>query len=280
MLGKNFKYNWYDMSASNVKNTKCVLTNVESRTGQNTNIVNNANNHWSVASNTLETWRAFVFSWYIFGLNKIDRWDKRKDLVNLINIEPYVNNNPFKKLEFQNDYWDALWCMSKVNEKPVWTNWVNDPRIIFDFTLYCDSNEIYWKTLKNISWLASSFWGTSFPNSLWDSWGNYTWWANCENLGNFKAWCEIQVLWNMVNPSIRNVTNWQFFKINWTTTNLILNSLLWTWEVTDEWTDIMYKRDSGTPIYLSPWNNKILVIDDNDNQVNFNVSWYDTWNTL
>lgn len=280
MIGKNYKYNWLDLSAGNVFNTNIALDDVEHMTGQRTDIIDNVNDHWSIASNTLESGRLIGFSWYVFGINKAIRWLAWKELNSKINIEPYVNEDPFKKLEFETDEWEYRRCMAKVNEKPKWTNGMNDSRIRFNFTLYVNSNELFGKDLNIETSTSGAFGGTSFPNSFWDSWGATIWSVNCINSWNFRAWCRIQCPWTLVNPKIKNTANWQEFKISWTTTNLVLDSLWWQWSVTDEWLDIMYKRESWVPIYLSPWDNYIVVVDDLGNVVNYTVSRYDTRNTV
>lgn len=280
MIWKNFQYNWLDLSPSNVYNNNIALSNVTAETTQRSKIVNNVNDHWSKASNTLEGWRLLTFEWYIFGITKDVRWEAWSLLNSHINIEPYVNVNPFKRLDFQTDEWNDRWLMAKVEDKPKWENGVNDSRIAFSFELFCNTNEIYWTTLKSITGASGVFGGTSFPDSFWDSWGASSSSAVCNNAGNFKAGCTIQAVWTLINPKVKNITNWQEFKIDWTTTNLVVNSLSWNWEVTDEWLDIMYKRDFGVPIFLSPWDNVIIVTDDTGTIIDYTVSWYDTWNTL
>lgn len=280
MIGKNYKYNGLDLSASNVYNTHIALTDVEHITGQRTDIIDNVNDHWSIASNTLESGRLFGFTWYIFGVTKEKRGEAWRLLNDKIYIEPFVHVDPFKKLEFQTDEWEDRWCMCKVNEKPKWTNGMNDSRIEFDFTLYSNSNEIYGKNLNIVSSMSWWFGWTSFPNSFGDSWGNTIGSSDCINLWNFRAWCSIQCVGELINPKIKNTKNGQEFKINGTTTNLMLSSMLGKRTVTDEWLDIMYKREYWVPIYLSPWENNIIVVDDWGNEVNYTVSWYDTWNVI
>lgn len=280
MLGKNYKYNWFDFSASKVYDTHVALSNVTHTTSQRTDIVDNVNDHGSTASNTLESGRVIVFEWYVLWLTKKERWDYRQALNNCINIEPYVNQDPFKKLEFQSDNWTDLRVMAKVNNKPTGTNWVLDSRIEFNFSLYANTNELYWTTLHTSTQTSWQFWGTSFPNSFGDSWWDTPWLDVCINAGNFKAGCKIEIYGAMTNPKIKNLTNGQEFKINWTTTALVLDSIWGSWTVTDGWEDIMYKRDYWVPIFLSPGDNYIFVSDDTGAEVAYTISWYDTYNTI
>ena len=280
MIGKNYKYNGFDFSASKVFDTHVALSNVTHTTTQRTDIVDNVNDHGSNASNTLESWRVIVFEWYVFAITKKERWEYWRALNECINIEPYVNANPFSKLEFQSDDWIDLWVNAKVNNKPNWTNWVNDSRIEFTFSLYANTNELYWTTLHTVTNTAWVFGWTSFPNSFGDSRWDTAWVNVCNNAWNFKAWCKIEVYGNMTNPKIKNLTNGQEFKISWNTTALILDSIGGNWSVTDAWEDIMYKRAYWVPIFLSPWDNEIIVTDDNWASVNYTISWYDTWNSL
>jgi hypothetical protein len=125
---------------------------------------------------------------------------------------------------------------------------------------------------------SSFFGGTNFANNLWDSRGEFAWGVHCENIWNYKAWCKINVVGGLVNPLIKNITNWQQYKINWTTNNLLLDSKDW-WSVTDNWEDISNKRDYGTAIMLSPGINEIWIFADSWEAV-FTVSWFSAWDTI
>lgn len=280
MIGKNFRYNWLDMSPQAVFMTNIALSNVEALTSQRTEIKDNVNMHWSKASNTIEWGRAFVFEWYIMWITKEIRWIAWELLNEKINIEPYLNVDPFKRLDFQTDKWEDRWVMAKVNKKPEWTNGMNNPRIEFKFELFADTNEVYWPNLKTQSFTSGIYWWTSFPNEFPDSWGSASYNNVCTNNWNFIAGCIIQATGTLINPKIKNLTNWQEFKIDWTTTNLILNSLWGKWSVTDEWLDIMYKREYWQPIHLSSWDNIIIINDDTGTIIDYTVSWYDTRNTI
>ena len=110
------------------------LSDVRSITGQTTEIKDNTNTHWSKASNTKEWGRLFIFEWYISGITKPIRWAAWRLLNERINIEPYLNADPYKKLEFQTDEWEDRWVMAKVN-KAWWEQcWIH-PRI--EFSLSC-----------------------------------------------------------------------------------------------------------------------------------------------
>ena len=280
MIGKNFRYNWLDMSPQAVFMTNIALSDVRSITGQTTEIKDNTNTHWSKASNTKEWGRLFIFEWYISGITKPIRWAAWRLLNERINIEPYLNADPYKKLEFQTDEWEDRWVMAKVNKKPDGSNAVNHPRIEFSFELFAETNEIYGKELKTQSFTSWIFGGTSFPNQFPDSWGSASYNNVCINEWNFSAWCIIQAQGELVNPKIKNLTNGQEFKIAGTTTNLILDTIWGKWWVTDEWLDIFYKREYGHPIHLSPWENIVVISDDNGTIIDYTVSWYDTRNTF
>ena len=154
MIWKNYQYNWLDLSPANVYATKIALSNVSAITGQDTNIINNINDHGSSASNTLESWRAFVFDWYIFGITKPTRGTAWELLNSHINIEPYVNADPFKRLDFQSDTGEDRRVMVKVNEKPRGTNKVNDSRIKCGLQKLC---LLIWK--KTIFCMYNFNWG-------------------------------------------------------------------------------------------------------------------------
>lgn len=281
MISKNYKYNGFDFSASKVFETKTWLVDVGHMTDQRTDIKNNANMHWSVASNTLEWGRRIDFNWEIFWITKAERGAAWRKLNEHIYIEPYLNKDPFKKLEFKTDEGEDRWVMAKVNEKPFPENGMNDSKIRFSFSLYSNTNEVYWAELNSHSSMSTTTGGTRFPNKLWDSWGQaQTDIGVIENKGNFNAWCKIQVLGEVRNPRVKNLTNWLEFKIKDRTTNLTLNSMGGDWTATDGGVNVMDRRLFWDPIFLSPGINEVVVVGDSGAYVPYTVTWYDTWNTI
>jgi len=278
MIWKNYKYNWFDMSDRVAIWKGFQLTNCENDTVQRQRITDNANDHWSKSTRTLESWRLFTFTGKCIWLTKKERWTARELITNAINIESYMDTEYLHDLYFQTDRWEDRRVKALVKTKPNWTNNILNPRIPFTFELYSPDNAVYWIIQKIASWQSSLFWWTSFANSFWDSWGAFSWGAICVNAWNYKAGCEITITWNLVNPLIKNLTNWQQYKINWTTSNLVLNSKDWR-SVTDWWIDISSKREYWTAIMLDSWTNEIWVFADSWTAT-FTVKRYDAWNTI
>ena len=279
MIWTNYVYKTLDFSPANIPNTGIFITNVNNWTVQRDEVVDNANDHWSVASTTLESWRLFTFEWYCFGMDKDARWTSWELLNSVINVEPFVDSNPYYTLTFNTDKWDARYTLAKVRKKPEAENWMCDPRIKFTFELYAQTNAIFAPVEQTAAWLTTFFWGTNFANNFPDWRGNYTWWVLCLNNWNYKAWIELTIIWNLLNPTIKNLTNWLEYKISWTTSQLVVNSRNWLRTVNDLWADIKYKRNYWKPILLSPWSNIIIVTSD---EWTWTVSakWNSAWNTL
>jgi len=254
------------------------LQDVEISTEQRQDIENYANDHWSISSRTLESWRLFVFSWIVSRVKKEDRWAAWKLITDAINIEPFMNTPYLHDLFFQTDEGEERQVKAMVKEKPRGTNWIWNPVINFSFELFAPWNAIYGITEHTAIGESSVFWWTSFANSFPIWWGWYSWATSCENLGNYKAWCEIKVVGELTNPLIKNLTTWQQFKINWVTKNLILNSKDWR-TVEDEWVDIKYKREYGSAILLWAWMNQIWVFADAWDAA-VTVKRFDAWNTI
>jgi len=262
MIWKNYVYKGLDLSVSNLRNTNIVLTNINPSTIQRSEITDNANDHGSVASNTLESWRLFTFEGYCFWMTKEARGIAWELLNSSINIEAFVDSDPFYDLTFQTDRWENRYVKAKVEKKPTQKNWLCEPRIYFVFELYAQTNAILDPAEQTSSGTTSVFWWTSFANKFWDWRRGHSGGVTCVNAWNYKAWCEITVTWTMVNPLIKNLTNWLEYKINWTTTSLVLDSRDWDWAVTDWWANIKNKREYWKPIFLSPGSNDIIVMSD------------------
>lgn len=278
MIGKNYNFNWFDMTDRVSIGLGFALQDVDITTAQRQDIRDNSNDHGSKSSRTLESGRLFSFVGKVVWITKAARWATWKLITDAINLEPFTNEEYLHDLFFQNDEWEDRQVKVLVKEKPKWTNGLNNPDINFTFELYAPDNAVY-GTVENSEAGESSFLGgTNFPNSFGDSWWDYSGAASCNNEWNYKAGCQIEVIGELINPTIKNLTNWQQYKINGTTKELVLNSKD-GWTVTDEGVDISNKRDFGTPILLSPGVNEIAVFSEGGNAT-FTVKRFSAWNTI
>jgi len=278
MIWRNYVYNWFDMTDRVAIANKFALQDVDISVVQRQEITDNANDHWSESSRTLASGRLFSFSWKVVWLTKEIRWQAWDMICDAINLEPFMGSEYLHDLLFQTDSWEDRQVKVLVKTAPKWSNWLHRPEINFVFELYAPWFAVYWISEESESWSSSVFWWTSFANKFGDSWWSFSWDVVCNNEWNYKAWCEITVTWELVNPIIKNITNWNQYKINWTTNNLVLNSKDGR-TVKDWWIDISYKRDYGTAIMLSPWLNTIVVFSDWGNAT-FTVKRFSAWNTI
>lgn len=278
MIGKNYNYNGFDMTDRVAIWLWFALQDVDITTVQRQNITDNANDHWSKSSRTLESGRLFSFVWLVSCITKEARGVAWELITNAINIEPFMNTEYLHNLTFQTDQWEDRQVKVLVKSKPKWTNWLHKPEINFTFELYAPWNELYGVTKHIINWSSAFFGGTSFSNNFGDSRWEFSWDGVCINQWNYKAGCTITINWTLVNPMIKNITNWLQYKINGTTNNLVLDSKDW-WTVEDNWVDISNLREYWSAILLSPWTNTIWVFSDGGTAT-FTVERYDAWNTI
>ncbi len=278
MIGKNYRYNWFDMTDRVAIQSGFALQDVDITTVQRQEIVDNANDHWSSSSRTLESGRLFSFVWKVSRLTKEERWATRKMITDALNVEIYMNTTYLHDLFFQTDEGDERQVKCLVKEKPKGSNGLHNPEINFTFDLYAPWNAVYWINEGGASWESSFFGWTSFGNKFGDAWWDFAWAASCENEGNYKAWCRIEIVGALTNPLIKNITNGQQYKINGQTTNLVLDSKDWRL-VTDEGINISNKREYWSAILLSPGVNEIAVFAD-WGSATFTVNWFSARNTI
>lgn len=292
MLGKNFKYKWIDFTdetqeLSVINNWYwIILQNNIKDVNLRTDIYNRANYHWSYSSETLSSWRLFTFTGKIVGTTKTQRYSAWNQLISAIQPEnyPWVINRWFYNLERQNDNWDARTVKAKVFQPPIPSNWLESTVIDFTFELYAENEKIYDPTTNTatgsiwyMGWMTLS---TTLPQTF--TW--YAWKITCNNSWNRAAPIKISVVWNVVNPKIFNITNWQKYRITKTISNLIYdnrnlnnkqNEIL---VVTDEGSDIRAYRNSWWLIYLEAWTNELIITADSFTwSPVVTITWRDTY---
>ena len=280
MIWKARRYKGLDFTdsiqvASQVSNWfSYIIQNAEYWVNLRTQSTERANYHGWYSSNTLAWPRLFTFTWKVIGTKKQDRHNWLSLLTNAIKPEwnPDTTNRGFYDLQRQDDWWNERTCKAKVYSMVKPTNWLDDPIIEYNFELYSETEKVYSPTVQTITWNLASFGGmtlsTTLPTTSW----NYTWAIPLTNAGNRYAPLKIQIVWTCTNPQIINVTNGNKYRINWITTNLILDNRNLTNDptqlfiVSDSGTNIKSQRRSWADIFLDPWLNKIAIITDNPNE--------------
>ncbi len=276
MIGKNRKFRSLDFTESTQKTSQqtnwysVVVQNVNMQTGLRTDINERANYHGSYSSETLANGRTFSFDCIAIWETKSKRATIRNTIVSTLQPpgNPWVTNRWFYKLYFQDDAGNDKYARCKVLNLPDPQNWLDDPLISFTFSLYCETEKIYWNTLKTASGGIATVWGTTFSTTFPTTFTWYAWTISCNNEWNWDAPMKVSVIGTVENPKIINVTNGQKYRIDKTTTNLILdnrnedNNPKENLIVTDAWVNIKWYRDSWASVFLEQWINKIAVLAD------------------
>jgi len=276
MIWKAFRYKWLDFTDSvqvlsqHTNWYSYIIQNNIRNTALRTNITDKANFHWWYSSETLAWPRLFTFEWKVIWTTKAQRHTARSLLLNAIKPEgnPNIINRWFYDLQFQDDGWNEKVAVCKVYSMPSPENWLDSPVIDFSFELLSESERIYWATTHTITGARAFLGWMTLSTTLSKPFWNYVWAIPVTNSWDWIAPCKIQIVWKATNPKIINVTNWNKYRIDWTTTNLILdnrnlnNNPLENFIVTDNWVNIKSQRNSGADIFLDSWINYIAVLTD------------------
>ncbi len=280
MIGKARRYKWLDFTdsvqvASQRSNWySYIIQNNVRNTVLRTNLTDKANFHWWYASETLAWPRLFSFEWKVIGTTKAKRHTARSLLLNALKPEwnPNIVNRWFYPLQFQDDGWNERVAYCKVYSMPSAENWLDSPVIDFSFELLSESEKIYGATTHTITGTKAFIGGWTLSTTLPTTFWSFAWAIPVTNAWNWIAPCKIQIVWTATNPKIINTANGNKYRINWTTTNLVLdnrnlnNNPLENFIVTDNGVNIKAQRNSWADIFLDPWLNHIAVLTDNLNE--------------
>jgi len=277
MINKNWKYKDIDFSCSEVVSSKSLnwysylIRNMTMQTWLRTDFFDIANYHWSFVSETLATWRTFTFECTLYADDMAKATDWRNKLIK--NLQPEANpwslNRGFYPLYFTDWNWVDKFVYAKVTELP-------DPSFdskitkTFDFTfsLYAESEKIFSTTYNSSVWSIWFQWWFTLPTPLPNSLSWYAWYISCNNIWNWSAPINVSIVWDVVNPKLINITNWNKYRIDKTITNLVFNNINLENNptkrllVTDAWTNISQYRNSWAWIYLDSGVNNFIVLAD------------------
>lgn len=302
MLWKNYTYKGFTLSDDTALLNNIVLQDVKKWITLNTTVFNKQTYHGSILSNTLASGRLFTFSWQIFWKTKEERANWQKKLNDIIKPEwIFWDNQWFYDLNFFQDDWSRVKCKARVYTMPDYQTSVEQNYIInFTFDLFVQepyfvsyedksvdqtvSTLMWWNTLPNLlpntlNWfIVITYTQENIldvdGNILLDVEGNEIMdlvqnptgtFPNANNLWNFDWPVRIQVIWELENPKITNLTNWRFYSLEWITTNdLIIDNTGKEFIVTDEWVNVKSFRWSGSKqLLISPGINEFNVSADN-----------------
>lgn len=268
MNERNWEYKWLQLSNNtNIYNFQ--VDNVSNEIVYESKLFSNENADGIYSSNVTTGARYFDFTWRIY-------WTKQeielayKKLKEIIKSEdfPSLYNRWFYSLKWTDKRWIDVKIQAKVY-KPLKTEEMEHNMLSFTFTLLAD-NPLYTSQTENTeTWGLGIMWWNTLPNIM----PNVLDWAvntiTLTNNWDKKASLYIQVLWNLTNPRITNISTGQSIKILTNTTILVIDNRTKPFIVTENWVSIKASK-RWEFIYLAPWENKLVITSEN----------YTEWNTV
>ena len=291
MIWKNRKYRWIDFS-DDIQNISMqdngygiFIQNEVHPAVLRTDTFDRANYHGGYSSETLAGGRLFTFDCILVGNTKAKRHIAWNSLVAILQPDPnpWALGRGFYDLDFKDDWGNDRTVKVKVFTVPTPDNGLDDPTIRFTFELYAEEEKIYWTEVKSETWTVGYLGGTTLPMTLPTTLSWYIGKITVNNEWNWAAPIRVSLVWNAVNPKIKNVTNGNIYRIDKTTSNLVFdnrnldNDATKRLVVTDNWTDIRAYRSSGASVYLDPGENELVVLTDNYDTTNIvTITWRDS----
>lgn len=266
MNERNWEYKWLQLSNdTNIYNFQ--VDNVSNEVIYEWKIFSNENADWIYSSNITTGARYFDFTGRIYG-TKSERELAYKKLKEIIRSEdfPSLYNRWFYTLKWTDKRWIASKIQAKVY-KPLKTEEIAHNMLSFTFTLLADNPLYTSQSEETITWWLGIIGWNTLPNVLPNVLNEGNWAITITNKWDKKASMYIQILWNLTNPRITNITNGQSLKILTNTTILVVDNRMKPFIVTENAVNIKsYKRWEF--LYLSPWENKIVITSENYTEIN------------
>lgn len=254
MLIHNIIYNWVDLSDTNATTNNLVVQEVDKAVGLRCEIIPKQNSHWTTTTNTLASWRLFTFKWTIFG-------DRAGSMNGQTVLNGMLTLDWEHELSFDDDWWNSFKCQAKVFKMPEYKTTLENDIVEFTFELYSEDPTLISFTDKSALWWYWTIWGTVLWTTLGTTLSNAIWVISINHLWNFRALTKITLVWSIDNPKVFNYANSEFYKLNRTTSNLIIDNTVSPTVITDSWINVKADRAVwSTWIVLEPWINNLLVL--------------------
>jgi hypothetical protein len=282
MIGSNYTYKWVNLWDVDWITNRIVISLDNKNLVLRTTINDKQNYHWSTKTATLASGRLFTFSFSIFW-DRTQRYTWQQILESIIIPE----FNPWDTewlyvLSWLNDNWDRVKCNASVYSTPQYNTmraW--DTVITWSFELFAPNPEYYSNVGKTNNWDYWMFGWFTMPFTMPFIMDKTLAEVNATNSWNFTAPCRIEIVWSIENPKITNMTTGKFYKLNKTTTNLVLDSTWTLFIVEDEWVNVKsYRATWSEIIRLNPWVNKLLLTWDSfdyESSLDWNIYYNDTF---
>lgn len=266
MISHKISYKWVSLSDLVADTTRVVLTKFDKDVNLRTATFDRVNSHGANSTYTLASGRLFSVEGLIFGDTraKLATGQNTLNAIILPEMNPTATNRGFYDLSWEDDNGQTVVASAKVYSMPKYKHDIGSDVISFSFELYSEDS-FYYKNVTDtnsggigrIGWVAL---GASLPFNLDGVIGMITF----ASAGNLPAPCKVEIVGTMVNPKILNLVTGEFYKVNTTTADFILDNRWTSVSVLDGVTDISgYRASWSTQVYVLPTTNQFVVLCDN-----------------
>lgn len=255
MIIHNITYNGVDLSDLSAKNNYVVIQENAKQLNLRTKVFDNLNAFWSRTTNTVAWGRLFSFTGQVF-------WDRanaqiwQDTLNNLL-----IPDSEFYELTWTDDWGTEYKTKAKVYQMPIYSPTLDNDIVDFTFQLYSEDAEFNWivdftatGAIWNLWWVEL---GVVLWTELWEALGE----IEIINEWNWNAKTRVNIIWQITNPKVLNLNNWEFYKLNTTTGNLIIDNRETPIIVEDNLVNVKEYREAWSVwLTLEPWLNRVIVI--------------------
>ncbi len=255
---RNITFNNLNFGDQYARTNNFAIQTVQKNVSLRTDIFNKQNNHGWRITKTLASPRLFTFTWKVF-------WDT----VWNFNWKTLLNNalvlDWYHELSWEDDWWTRYKTSAKVYKMPTYKVdrlWI--PYESFTFELISEDSEYISSTAYQWSGEVWLEWWITLSTELPVVLGWVIWTITMHNLWNHPAFTKVTVTWEIENPEIRNTTTGKFYKLNTTTTNLIIDNTVSPITAKDNDVNVkQYRVTWSTALILEPWENVMSLVWDN-----------------
>ena len=278
MNERNWEYR--DLQLSNrTKLFNFQVTNVSNKVSYASEVLVNRNNNGAYSTNVTAWARIFRFSGTFYG-TKSQKEEAYEQLKAIIKTEdfPSLQNKGFYTLNRTDKRGKEVTVKAKVYQA-LETTESSHENLEFNFTLLSETPYYESQTQKTANGGIGVLGGNILPNILPNILFGGTDAIEVINDGDAKAGMFIQIIWNLVNPRITNITTGQSMKVNDTTENLVIDNTKKPFTITDQGVN-KKALQTWEFVYLVAGLNKIIVSCDNytsNDQATVYIRYRDTY---
>lgn len=284
MIWYDWTYKDIDFSNSLARDEKIAIIDVQKNLWLRTEIYPKQNYHWVNTSNTIAEGRLFTFRFSIFG-NREERsgWQQKLNSA----IVPEYNPSKGKwlyELSWTRDDWSRVTTAARVYRMPTYDEINPGSSVITGtFELFAPNPEFYSISEKNTEGEYGRRGWFKLDTNLDFTMNELLAEIVVINEWNFAAPLTIIINGAIKNPKIKNLTTDNFYWINDTTNNLVIDNRSDIFIVEDQWVNIKASRMEWSEILrVNPWKNTFIVTWDDfdyDSTLDIDIFYKDTYLT-